>query len=458
MKSNNLKKVARVYLLESARSALAYALFLLISGLLTLLFMTGCISLANELNIERQPFYIAAAALLPFSFYSIHRAFELHDGEAQSAFPFESVKEYGFFSGLKILFSTPTLRRKLLVRLAVVNLSVIILPYSIGFRFLVSAIYPTLEVSSTTAELVSAAIACPVLSVLLILASTSAHKWWVIAPTGEREKILGARSHALRLCFELIKITVVYALAFPVLPAVFMLILSTVLTFGVFTVWIWVAVFTAILLTFVFRALSAISVRLRFLKRLKCAAAAEGYVLSKIQRPILSVFIPDKDEDFTLTKDGKSYSCKLVGFSHRSRPVFISPSGVITQKHTVSFLKMTFFHVMQDTRYELSGERKIVILTPMPKKVYINYGRTDTAPDDGDGGTTPSYFAVASVAKGGGIKHARATDRSIHGPGYISDVDRGVIKPFETGERVGDVKFFTPSGFISAIDNDCLDR
>lgn len=427
------KQTVKTLAKETARAAISYLLFLLISGLLSFLFITASSSLANELRTKMHPFYIAAAVLLPLSFYSIFRAFELYDKDAQAAFPFERVTRYTFFGGLAVLFGTPVLRRKFFVSLALVNLAVLVLPYRIGFRFLVAALNPASGMTPETAKLLTVAIACPVLSLIILLAKTSAHKWWVIAPTGERDKILGSRSHNLRLIVEVVKIAAVYAIAFPTLPTVFMLILSMVLTFGQFTLWIWVGIAAVILFVFVCRASLALSRRIRFLKRMKKHLSAAGYSLSKIQRPVLSVFLPDRDEDFTIEKDGKVYTCKLVGSHNCRRPMYISPEGVITEKHTVSFMKITFFHIMRDTRYELNGENKVVIITPMPKKVYVNHGRTDTAPDDGDGGITPAYITAVAAAKGGGIRGGRATDRSIHGPGYISDVDRGIIKPFETG-------------------------
>lgn len=440
------------------RSLLSFLSFLLISGLLSGGFLLAGFALVNELNVERHPLYIAAAILLPLSFYSIHRAFELYDKGAQEAFPFDSIERYGFLSGMGILFKTPTLRRKLLISLLTLNLLIIILPYEVGFKWLIGAIYPAFDMPRGVAELTCSLIACPILSAVLILAKTSAHKWWVIAPTGERDRILGDRRKNRNLALELLKITVIYGIGFPVLPSVFMLALSMVLTFGKFALGFWISLAVILVILASLRSLIAIGRRCRFLRRMKHSLKAEGYTLSKIQRPILSVFLPDMDEDFTVSRDGVTYTCKLIGSTHRRRPMYISPSGVITERHTVTFMKITLFHIMHDTHYTVAGENRIIILTPLPKRVFINYGRTDTAFDDGDGGNLLSYYSTVAYAKGGGYKQSRATDRRIHGPGYISDLDRGIIKPFETGERIGGVKFFTPSGFISAIDNGCLDR
>ena len=49
---------------------------------------------------------------------------------------------------------------------------------------------------------------------------------------------------------------------------------------------------------------------------------------------------------------------------------------------TVSFLKITLFHIMTDTEYKFESDaKKLVVFSPMPKRLFINYGRTDTAPD-----------------------------------------------------------------------------
>ena len=454
----NTKSRILIWLKDIGRVAISHTVFLVVSGILSFLFITSGSSLADELRIDMYPFYIAVSILLPLSFYSIFRAFELYDREAQESFPFEIVGRYRFVTGMKILFKTPILRRKLLSALLTVNLAIAILPYRIGFRFLAAFFNSLLILTPTETKLLVMASACPIFSLLIILAKTSAHKWWVIAPTGERDKILcrGSKNH--RLFLEILKITAVYGIAFPILPTVFMLILSMVLTFGQFTLWIWVGIFAVILAAFIIRTVVAVSKRLSFLKKMKRCLRQNGYTISKIQRPIASVFLPDRDEDLTIERDGTIYTIKLVGSARRSRPMYISPDGVITEKHTVSFMKINLFHVMHDTHYELSGENKIVVISPMPRRVFINYGRTDTAPDDGDGGIAPAYLSVIAAAKGSGIRGGRATERSIHGPGYISDVDRGIIKPFETGDFIGDVKFFSPEGFISAIDNDYIGR
>ena len=271
------KQVAKIYAKETARAIISYTLFLLISGVLSFLFITASSSLANELRTKMHPFYIAAAILLPLSFYSIFRAFELHDGEAQTVFPFEKIGRYTLFGGIKAIFTTAVLRRKLLVTLATVNLAVLALPYRIGFRFLVAALNPGFDMTPTEAKLITVGVACPVLSIIILLAKTSAHKWWVIAPTGERDKILGAKSHNLRLIIEVLKIAAVYAISFPTLPTVFMLILSMVLTFGQFTLWMWIGIAAIILIAFICRATLALSRRIRFLKRMKKHLASAGY-------------------------------------------------------------------------------------------------------------------------------------------------------------------------------------
>ena len=133
--------------------------------------------------------------------------------------------------------------------------------------------------------------------------------------------------------------------------------------------------------------------------------------------------------------------------------MYISPEGVVTARRTVSFLKFEFFHVMTDIRYAFEAEEgvgKLVVFSPMPRKLFLNFGRTDQKPDDGSGGFN-SYSNY-------GTNTVLSTGKRYRGPGYVSDIDRGIIKYFQPGERVGEYKVYNPDGLFSAISTDCIDR
>ncbi len=448
------KQTLRAICLDLLRAALTYLAFLLISGTLSTLFMMGGMGIIQDQNIPPLPVYICCALLLPLSFHSIHRAAELYDKESQNAYPFREKRSYSFFSGARDLFGSEVLLRKLICSLIAVLTLLLILPWQAGYTAVVGAIHGSLTTDADTAKLTALCILAPVLTLMLFLAKTSAHKWWNICRTPELVKILEPKSHNIRLLLEILKITAIYAVTFPLLPAVIMMMVSTVLTFGIFTLWIWISIFALIFGLIILRLYTAYRRRSKYVKRLRRTAKENGYTLTHLRGMRLSVLLPHRHPDFTLEKGGVSYTCKLIGSTKRSRPMYISPDGTYTEKKTVSLLRMNLFHILTETSYSFDGENKLVILAPMSRKTYYNFGRTDTVPDDGDGGLLPAVTQMRAAAMGGG----KARGRSVHGPGYISDVDRGVIKPFETGERVGGYKFFSGDDFLGAMRNSYLDR
>ena len=452
-----IKGIAKDIAVDLFRGLIVYLSFLLVYGILSALFINGCGGIAKEFNYNYQPFYIAVSLALPLPFFSLVRAFELYDKSAQAAFPFDSIKKYGFITGLRILFTTGPLLRKLLTQVAVIALFLLLFPYRLGYSFIVASFYPKGGAHPGDVALIILGILLPVLIILTILAKCSAHKWWIISPSDKQKAILTHKHPNIRTLLEGLKILAIYGISFPLLPAVIMMTISMVLTFGIFTLWMWIALIAFIILFIVIRILRAVLARRRYVKKLLATLKANGYTVSKIKRPILSVLRPLAGTDFTAERDGRVDSIKLMGHTNRKSPTFISPNGYVTVKKSISLLKMPLFYIMTDTDYRMEGENKIVIFTPMPRAVYINWGRTDIAPDDGEGAAEGGGAFMMGIMAGGGIKQ-RSRGSTVHGPGYVSDVDRGIIKPFETGERIGEYKFFTPEGFLSAVDNNCLDR
>lgn len=435
------------------RALAAYAVFVAVSSLLNLMFINGGIVLAKEQDILFSLVYIFCSLLLPLSFYSINRAFELYDKSAQEAYPLGAERKYERWEGMRSLFRVPVLREKLLTSLSVYLVLLVILPYQMGYTAVAKIFFPEGSVDGTAAAIISLALVAPALVLFTLLAKSSAHKWWCICRTSELDKIYNPRNHTVRLFFEILKISAIYAVAYPILPASIMMIVSVALIFGILTVWIWVSLFAVIFGLILLRIFLSTGKRRKFIKKLRREAEGCGYEIKFKNHPVLSLIFPNRKSSFTLSRAGKSYECKIIGTANCRRPVYISPNGYYTQKRTVSLMAINLFHILTDTAYEFEGENKLVIYCPPGKRVYFNYGRTDTAPDDGDGGTVPTLTSMRGAAMGNVSR-----GRSVHGPGYVSDVDRGIIRKFITGTRIGEYKFFADDDFISAIRNDYIDR
>lgn len=441
---------------EILRSTLLYVIYISLSTVLSGIFVLSCSGIASDLNLPLQPIFAVSSLGLIFSAYSVTRAGELYDLRRRGAYLACAFEKYSFGRELRATFSGRELPYTLL-RLGVPTVASLLSPISFGYGFIMRSLEPTLADSAIPLFWWKGIIIPPVLLVITLLATSSAHKWWIVARTAERERLDRLKTPNVRLAIELLKIAAIYCASFAALPTVIMLFVSLVLTFGVFSIQPWIIPVLALILfipPFVRRA-RHLALRRRYVRRMMRRLSDSGYTVEEVNHPIRSVTRRIDGASFVMKKDGRAYSVRLVSSGHRRRPVYINTEGFFTVKHTVSFLKINLFHVMHDFEYSFDSEyMKIVVFTPMPRRVFLNWGRTDTAPDDGDGGTVPTVALLRSAISGGGASSVR----SVHGPGYISDVDRGIIKPFETGDVVSGYKFFTPEGFLSAADNDCLER
>ena len=441
---------------HALRALISYAVFLFISMVTSSVFIIAGGGFVHELNISSEPLFAFSSLTLLFSVYSVIRAFELYDLGARRIFVAEIGKKYSLKDDLRISFGHPYMKVKTLVETAVILLLVLILPVGVGYRYLMRAVSSVIPVSGWNVYFLKNAIMGPVALLMTLLARTSAHKWWIVARTTERERLEGMQNPIPRLVIELVKIFVIYLAGFVVLPTLIMLIVSLILTIGLLSSQPWIIPVALVILfvPMIQRNVRALSRRARIYGYIKRRLIKAGYTITDIRYPVISSISPRDGATFNMSRDGETYSVKLISSKVRRFPMFINTEGFVTVKHTVSFMRITLFHLMTDIDYSFgSSEKKIVVLAPSSRRVYINWGRTDTAYDDGDGGTVPTIVTMRAAIMSGG-----KASRGIHGPGYISDVDRGIIKTFETGDKIGEYKFFTPSGFVSAAENNCLER
>ncbi len=441
------------------RSLLQYISFLVISQAASLIFVLIATGFTRELHVPNTAVYAISSFVCVLGFYSVVRAFELYNLTQRSEFIAKNGEVYGLRADIATSFRTGDFGARCITDILVTLLLALALPYQLGFFYVMAAFRDSLAIGEGALYLLKGAVVCPSMLVLMLLAKTSAHKWWIVARTGEREKMDKLSHPNARLYFELLKIFAIYAVSSAALPTVIMLFVSLVLTVGLLGEQPWIiplmlVLLLVILLIWAVRMLIVLGHRRKFYRAFMRSARERGWRVEELNSPIRSALSYRPGASFTIAKETRRYAVRLVSAKHRRRPTYISPEGFFSVKNTVSILKITLFHIMTDTEYAFeSHDTRLVVFSPMPKNLYINYGRTDTAPDDGDGGVLPTAVVIGAAARGGGSR-----GRSVHGPGYVSDVDRGIIKPFETGEKIGDYKFFTPAGFISAMENDVLDR
>ncbi|MBR2344078.1 MAG: hypothetical protein IKA64_07485 [Clostridia bacterium] len=424
---------------DIARALLFYLSFILISSTLFVIYTSMYETITESFDRVPRFMYIVSSLSLPFSLFSVVRSFELYDKEAQlSRHPFP--EGYSLGEDIKATYGTPTLRRKLVSKLAVCWLLILILPFNAGYTALVGSFVPDFALPRVYLNLIAKAIMLPLSFLFVHLGVFSAHKWWAEGAEGAVEKILGTRHCNLRLILELLKIALIYGVSFYALPSVVMLLVSFLLTLALFRgsgIWIFLAsLIVAVVLAHYIRALLR---RRSFLRRLRALASDEGWELVWLKGKMSSVFRAGRGATLTLRRGERLYSCKLIAAVNPRNPTYIDYEGGITAKITVSFFRFfELFHYLIRTDYTFDGEGvKVVILSPEPRKILINSGRTDIAPDSFD-------------------SRAKRASRARHSQSFL--LKRSVTHRFETGDRIGEYRFFTEAGFLSALDNDCIER
>ena len=167
-----------------------------------------------------------------------------------------------------------------------------------------------------------------------------------------------------------------------------------------------------ILLPPLFRGIRALNKRRAFIKQLKTACSRKGYELSEIKVPFKSLFQPYTGESFTVQTDKKIYSCKLLCSLKKSVPMVLHEDGRGEHIHIISIGKkgarLEIFRYVKAFNFGYESEHdKVLIVVPVSKFMQTN----------------------------------RA--------GKIFDVDNG--------EVIGDYKMFAGTGFINALERECID-
>jgi hypothetical protein len=158
--------------------------------------------------------------------------------------------------------------------------------------------------------------------------------------------------------------------------------------------------------------------RRRLILGMRKICAQKGYVLSPIRRPYLGLFFPKSGLDFMLQTDKAIYECKMIGAVSANRMLF-DMEGRVKMMHLVRFRFLQHFRVatnaltMENALFSISLDyafesehKKCLIICP-------------TAPET----------VLATVAGNA---------------------------PVDTGSSIEEYTVYSTTGFVNAIDRDCL--
>lgn len=121
-----------------------------------------------------------------------------------------------------------------------------------------------------------------------------------------------------------------------------------------------------------------------------------------------SIVSMSKAYDFSVFIDEERYDCKMISSPRKYSPVFFEENGNLIRTRTIQLNKyLVLFHSVTVQTFKFSSEgKKVIILNPTPHLIYLFNGVKKTIAD--------------------------------------------------TGERIGEYVVFTGSGFLNALDRNCL--
>ena len=164
-----------------------------------------------------------------------------------------------------------------------------------------------------------------------------------------------------------------------------------------------------VFVAFIFSYIRTFIKRRSFLNGLKKVVQENNIDISEISNPYRSLFGLVQGEDFNFTRGGKKYSCKLLHARRRGTPMFISEGGICTFVHTLIVFKIKIFSYNTTFKFDFESEnKKIVIINPVPNDIMNAYD--------------------------------------------------GSITTLDNGDVIGGYKIFTGSGFLNALERNCIDR
>ena len=163
------KREMREFGFELLRALAFYSLYTVLSLILSGIFILASTGIMKSLRIPNEPVYAVSTLGLVFSAYSLARAFELYDLEARRAFIGRMGERYSLLRDLAITFSSFEIGFKTIVQLLTVNAIAFIMPYQLGYGYLMASISPPVSLGETQLYLLKGAIVCPALLLIMLL-------------------------------------------------------------------------------------------------------------------------------------------------------------------------------------------------------------------------------------------------------------------------------------------------
>ena len=182
----------------------------------------------------------------------------------------------------------------------------------------------------------------------------------------ERNRTIGAKD-VFRSLGGRVLLFIVLAFLTPTFGAILYTLVKILGLFGIPFIVFLLLLYPLILLI---RFLRAVSKRKKILKKLKRICDGKGYSLD-CKEPYRSILFSRAEPEITIRTGKETIECKLLCALSKKTPLFLFPDGEASVVHTFRIGKWTPFRYTFNARYEFGeGDRKILLVVPIPRDVY----------------------------------------------------------------------------------------
>ena len=292
------------------------------------------------------------------------------------------------------------------VALVCITVISLILPVDTFYGFVGKAFL----LGSDDNKLVSLLIILPIMWVILFAARVAIQRNWYRSE--KKKKSSSAREKKSKMppvIKSVINIAVIYAAVSIGLPWLFpFFFVLWELGGAMIFVWIAAILLALILITVTVFYIRAFSKRASFVKRIKKYCSFNSLSISGIKRPYASIFVSQSGCDFSVEKNGVKYDCKFIAGIFPWAQIVFSDKGSGLIQNTIRLFRIELFHFM--TKFEFGYEndgKKILILLPAPRRFFVSENQSSPRPGD-------------------------------------------------VGEKVGEYTIYNSTGFLNALNRDCI--
>ncbi len=346
--------------------------------------------------------------LLVLIFESTVYTFRVHDNTAQAAYLADPATG-GVLSDMRYVLTSVDFWLGYIVH----SLFSVLLPVSFIYGCVGDTLWRDVPWTSSRNKLYTLLVLLPLFFAAALYAHISARRKWYGMKV--RNQTTTASQEKYQTAKAVLIIALIYGAVSIALPWFFPFVVTILNLANNYDVFLWlgilaVAVILAVAAWLLFHYIRACLKRRRFIENLTAMCERDGVELSTIRRPYASLLSLQSGSDFTLTKSGRQYDCKFIAGILPNSPIVFTERGNGMCQHTLHLFRVPLLHLNSriDFAFEADGT-KILILLPIPKDIYTATQTTKPLPAD-------------------------------------------------TGERIGDYRIYNASGFLHALERDCLHR